>query len=121
MKKYKDGEIVTVCVTGIEKYGIFVKIDEQYNGLIHISEITSSYVKNIHDYAKIGEMIKAKVLGEEKKHKIKLSIKDMEYRCTKKNNIRIEETKNGFSTIFEMRKQWVNSKFEEIKQKKLKK
>ena len=36
MKKYKDVEIVTVCVTGIEKYGIFVKIDEQYNGLIHI-------------------------------------------------------------------------------------
>ena len=38
MRKYKDGEYVTGCVTGIEKYGIFVSLDEYYNGLIHISE-----------------------------------------------------------------------------------
>ena len=121
MKKYKSGEIVTACVTGIEKYGIFVKIDNHYNGLIHISEITSSYVRNIHDYAKIGELIKAKVIGEERNHQLKLSLKDIDYRINRKNHMRIEETKHGFSTLSEMRKQWNKDKFEELTEKKLKK
>ena len=44
MKKYKYGEIVTGYVTGIEKYGVFVSLDEYYSGLIHISEISEKYV-----------------------------------------------------------------------------
>ena len=62
MKKYHAGEIVTGCVTGIEKYGVFVSLDEYYNGLIHISEISDDYVRNIHDYVKIGETINSKVM-----------------------------------------------------------
>ena len=46
MNQYKKGEIVTGCVTGIEKYGIFVSLDDYYSGLIHISEISSFFVKN---------------------------------------------------------------------------
>lgn len=117
MKKYKSGEIVTAYVTGIEKYGIFVKIDDHHNGLIHISEITSSYVRNINDYAQIGELIKVKVIEEESDRQIKLSIKDMDYRINRKNDTRIEETKHGFTTLSEMRKQWVKDKFEELIEK----
>ena len=64
MKKYKNGEIVTGCVTGIEKYGIFVSLDDYYSGLIHISEISDNFVRNIGDYVKIGETIKARVIDE---------------------------------------------------------
>ena len=46
MNQYKKGEIVTGCVTGIEKYGIFVSLDDYYSGLIHISEISDFFVKN---------------------------------------------------------------------------
>ena len=39
MEKYEKGKIIKGQVTGIEKYGIFVSLDEFYSGLIHISEI----------------------------------------------------------------------------------
>ena len=49
MPKYKVGSIVEGTVTGIENYGVFVSLDEFYNGLIHISEISHGFVKNIND------------------------------------------------------------------------
>ena len=100
MSKYKNGEIVFGCVTGIEKYGIFVNLDEYYSGLIHISEVSSAFVRNIHDYVKVGETIKVKVLEEdEKSHQVKLSIKDFDYRIGKKKIEKIQETEHGFSTL----------------------
>lgn len=111
MKKYENGEIVTGCVTGIEKYGVFVNLDEYYSGLIHISEISENFVRNIHDYVKIGETIKAKVLEENtKEHHVKLSIKNIDYRITKKNTTKIKETPHGFSTLEQQLSQWINEK-----------
>lgn len=118
MAKYKTGDIVTACVTGIEKYGIFVNIDNKYDGLIHISEITSSYVRNINDYAKIGEIIRAKVIEEEKNNQIKLSVKDIDYRITRKRSTKIEETEKGFSTLIIMLNKWIEEKNGELIQKK---
>lgn len=112
MSKYKRGEIVKGYVTGIEKYGIFINIDEKYCGLIHISEITNSFVRNVHDYVKIGELIQARVIEDEKDGQIKLSIKDLDYRVTKKKSNKIEETKNGFSTLNTMLNKWIEQKIE---------
>ena len=97
MNKYKIGKIIEVEVIGIEKYGIFVNVDKSYKGLIHISEITKEFVKNIYDYVETGEIIRAKIISvNEKKHHIKLSIKDFEYRINarkkyivKRNKIRL--------------------------------
>ena len=66
MKKYEAGELIKGQVTGIEKYGIFVNLGD-YNGLIHISEISDGYVRNINDYVKIGEEITVKVIDENDK------------------------------------------------------
>ena len=52
MDDIKVNDIVEVTVTGIQKYGAFVLINNKYDGLIHISEISSGYVKNINDYIK---------------------------------------------------------------------
>ena len=117
MSKYKKGEIVKGYVTGIEKYGIFLCIDEKHSGLIHISEITSSFVRNIHDYVKIGEMIQAKVIEDENNGQMKLSIKDLDYRITKKKNNKILETKQGFSTLSVMLNTWIDDKMSEISKK----
>lgn len=122
MTKYRTGEIVTGCVSGIEKYGIFITLEEPYSGLIHISEVSSSFVRNIHDYVKIGETIKAKVIEEvDKDHKVKLSIKEMDYRFNKKNKTEIQETATGFSTLKIMLDNWIEQKTLEINKKKEKK
>lgn len=120
MNKYKKNDIITGIVTGIENYGIFVKLDEKNDGLIHISEITSSYVRNINDYAKIGETIKIKILDIDNNGRIKLSIKDLEYRVSKKKNEKILETTNGFLTLNNKLNEWINNKIEEISKKKQK-
>ena len=76
MKKYEKGKVVTGQVTGIEKYGIFVSLDEFYSGLIHISEISDGFVKNVNDYVKVGETIRAVVVDvDDDNYHLKLSIK----------------------------------------------
>lgn len=122
MKKYKYGEIVTGCVTGIEKYGVFVSLDEYYSGLIHISEISENFVRNVNDYVKIGETIKAKVIDEnEDEHHVKLSIKNIDYRITKRKATKIVETPNGFSTLQSQLSKWVTAKIQKLEASKVKK
>ena len=62
MSDYKVGSIIKGQVTGIEKYGIFINIDPWYDGLIHISEISQGFVKDINDYVKIGDTIYCQIL-----------------------------------------------------------
>ena len=50
MSNYTKGKIIQGTVTGIETYGIFVSLDEYYSGLIHISEVSHNFVKDINDY-----------------------------------------------------------------------
>lgn len=112
---YKVGDVIDVVVTGIEKYGIFVNTENGFSGLIHISEISSLFVKNVLDYAKIGEVIKAKVLEvDEKKRHLKLSIKDFDYRISKKTKMKIVETKSGFSNLKKHLNVWIEEKLEEM-------
>ena len=78
MEKYKKGDIVKGTITGIEKYGAFIKIDEEYSGLIHISEISEFFVKDINDYVTLGETIKVQIIEiDEKNKQLKISIKNI--------------------------------------------
>ena len=54
-RTYKTGEIVRGVVTGIQPYGAFVELESGITGLVHISEISDDYVRNIEDYLQIGE------------------------------------------------------------------
>ena len=112
--KYKEGKIVTGNVSGIEKYGIFVNLDEYYTGLIHISEISSKYVRDISKYVEIGETIRVKVLSvDEEMHHISLSIKDIDYRVNRKRKAKIKETPMGFITLSQKLPIWIDKKMEE--------
>ena len=113
MTAYKIGDIVTGKVTGIESYGIFLSFDDNYTGLIHISEISDSFVRNINDYANIDENIKSKVIRiDEKGKKLKLSLIGLDYRS--KSNLRkgIIETKNGFNTLKNELNGWISNKID---------
>ncbi|WML41023.1 S1 domain-containing post-transcriptional regulator GSP13 [Neobacillus sp. OS1-2] len=78
-EKVEIGSILAGKVTGIQPYGAFVALDEQTQGLVHISEITHGYVKDINDHLKVGDEIKVKVLSiDEGAGKIGLSIRATE-------------------------------------------
>ena len=59
---YKIGDTVKCVITGFKEYGIFVKVANEFNGLIHISEISESFVRNVNDYVDICEEIYAKLI-----------------------------------------------------------
>ena len=120
MSKYYKDEIVEGCVTGIESYGIFVTLDEYYSGLIHISEITDSFVKDINSFVDIGETIRVRVLeSDDDTFHVKLSIKDLNYRIKKRKKTHIPETINGFDSLEKQLKVWINDKEKEKNSKTL--
>lgn len=101
MVKYMKGKVILATVTGIAPYGIFVTLDEYYSGLIHISEISRSYVKSIGDYVTIGEDIYVEILEiDDISCHLKLSIKNINYKIKNKRVKRkIVETAHGFATL----------------------
>lgn len=115
MKKYKIGDIIKCQVTGIENYGIFVNVDVNYSGLIHISEITYNFVRNINDYANIGDFIYCEVIEiDDFTRKMKLSIKDLDYKNSG-NLKKIVESERGFKPLEEMLPKWTREKVDELK------
>ena len=73
----KIGDIVYGKITNIIGYGAFVTVDD-YDGLIHISEFSDYFVRDISDYVKIGQEIKLKVIDvDEENKRVKLSYKQL--------------------------------------------
>ena len=60
-KPIKIGDIIKAEITGLQKYGAFVKFGK-HRGLIHISEIKSGYVADIHDVIEVGQACQAQVI-----------------------------------------------------------
>lgn len=111
MQKYKENSIVEGRVTGIEKYGVFVSLDEYYSGLIHISEISNGFVKDINDFVSIGDTIKVKIIEKEDDEcHLKLSIKNIKYKVKFKERKKIEEVGSGFGILKNNLDDWINLK-----------
>lgn len=71
---YAMGDTVTGTVTGTVDFGVFVKIEEGLEGLVHISEIDWALVDNLKDRYQVGDSVSAKII-EVKDDKISLSFK----------------------------------------------
>ena len=116
MTKYKEGKVVKATVTGIEPYGIFVSLDEYYSGLVHISEISHGFVKDIHTFVKIGDTINVQILDvDEKTNHLRLSIKNINYKNIglQKKKI-IQETTHGFETLRYQLPTWIEESKKKI-------
>jgi len=72
--KYKVGDEFEGTVTGIVDFGVFVKIEDGLEGLVHISEIDWSLVEDPRLFYKVGDKVRVKII-DIKENKISLSIK----------------------------------------------
>jgi general stress protein 13 len=117
MNKLSIGDIIECKVTGISNYGIFVLTSDNYTGLIHISEISNYFVKNVSDYASLGEEIICEVIDiDEENKRLKLSIKNINYKLTHKFG-KIRDTKDGFKELQKKLPIWIREKLGEIEEK----
>lgn len=69
------GTIVTGKVTTITKFGAFVALAGGKSGLVHISEVASAFVSDVHDFLTEGQEVQVKILAITPEGKINLSIK----------------------------------------------
>ena len=84
------GAVLEGKVTGITNFGAFVDLDSNTSGMVHISEVSTSFVNDINEFLKVGDTVKVKVMGVNEKGKISLSIRrEME------NNERPERKPKG--------------------------
>ena len=118
-KKYELGDVLTGKVTGIQPYGAFVALDDDTQGLVHISEITYGFVKEVGEFLTVGQEVEVKVLEiDDAAEKISLSIRALQDRpaaLRKKDALprkslqdRVDESDaNGFNSLKDKLQDWI--------------
>ncbi|MBQ9742791.1 MAG: S1 RNA-binding domain-containing protein [Ruminococcus sp.] len=86
--KPEIGQIYEGKITSITNFGAFVSLPDGPDGMVHISEVSNSFVKDIHDVCQVGQTVKVKVLSIDEKGKIALSIKKAQDRPQRSDNPR---------------------------------
>lgn len=75
-EKYQTGNIVKGKIDRITQFGVFVKLEDDISGLIHLSEMSSEPVKDPMKLFRIGQGVEAKIIAlDSDEHRIGLSIK----------------------------------------------
>lgn len=69
------GAVLEGKVTGITKFGAFVELPEGKTGMVHISEVANTYVKEIRDFVSENQTVKVKILSIGDDGKVSLSMK----------------------------------------------
>ena len=99
----KKGSIVKGEITAIKPYGAFVKINEEFVGLIHISEFSDGFVRSIEDYVNIGDVSDLKII-KILEDKYSRSYKAL-HKKKKRYNIVLD---TGFTPLKEILRKWIN-------------
>lgn len=117
MNSINVGNIVKGQITGVTPYGVFVSLEDDYSGLVHISEVSDKFVKDLPMLFNIGDKINVKILEiDEDKREVKLSIKKIDYKVEESLS-RIPETGSGFGLLEKNLGKWTASKLKEITKK----
>lgn len=113
--KFEAGQILDGKVTGIQPYGAFVALNDEVQGLVHISEVKHGYVKDINEHLTVGDEVKVKVLNvDEEKNKVSLSIRATEEapkrtaRPQKSNPVKQQDDDtSGFNSLKDKLEEWI--------------
>lgn len=123
MAQYKDelpdvGDYVVATVKDVRPYGAYVELDDyKITGFLPLSEVSSSYVRDIRDHIREGEKVVAKVIRIH--HKIKsvdVSLKEVSEKERERILRKWRRDQRGLKIIEEMAKE-MNLNYEEIKEK----
>ena len=119
--KYEIGQIVLGTVTGVKPYALFLEFEDGITGLLHISEISDSFIRDIEKFGTRGDQMKVKILSiDENNGFLRVSLKQVpqnEMYNTHNNSARKlpETTKEDFAPLAEKLPEWINTTLEEMK------
>lgn len=118
-ENYQVGSIVEGKVKAIKPFGAFVALDENKQGLVHISQVAHGFVKDINDHLSVGDDVKVKIMSiDEESGKISLSIREtepaparperQERKPRRQPQAKEQQTQvQGFNTLEEKLKDWL--------------
>ncbi|MEM3539282.1 MAG: translation initiation factor IF-2 subunit alpha [Nitrososphaerales archaeon] len=98
----EEGELVLATVTNITPHGVYVTLDEyeDMNGFLHISEISTGWVKNIEKYVRLGQKIVLKVIRVSKQRKeVDLSLRQVTGEEKREKLIEIKKAEKAISVM----------------------
>ena len=113
MIQYKEGEIIEGVVISIKPYGAIMIFENGQTGLLHISEIANSFIRNIKRYLVIGKTYQVKILSISEDGFLKVSMSKItleekqEYRNQSVKKIEIDEDNVDFTALKEHLEEWV--------------
>lgn len=121
--KYQIGDLVIGKITSVKPYALFLSFDNGSNGLLHISELSDSYIRDIEKYGSVGDEIKVKVIAiDEANGFLRVSYKKVpeeERYSTHVNEARIylEEKEKDFSELEKKLPIWIEETLKKVKEK----
>ncbi|MDG3133040.1 S1 RNA-binding domain-containing protein [Streptococcus suis] len=116
------GDKIQGIVTGIQPYGAFVQLENGTIGLIHISEIKTGFVDNIHHYLTIGQEIIVQVVDvDEYSKKASLSMRTLEREQPKApahRRFTNGRTRAGFTPLAKSLPKWIKEAKQYLEEQK---
>lgn len=123
--EYKIGTVTKGVVSGLQPYGAFVKLDNTFQGLIHISEVQHGYIREIQGVLKVGDIVEVQVIDrDEYSGKISLSMRTLDkavspYQEKRKRYFTNKHRSIGFATLEEAMPKWIEEATEDFGLKKV--
>ena len=119
--EYRVNDIIEGTIISIRPFGAIMIFSDETLGLLHISEIANTFIRNINRYLKIGKTYQVKIIGIESDGFLKVSmskITDEEkeiYRNSQSKRTPIEEKFISFEALKEKLPTWIKEAQEEMK------
>ena len=118
MDKFEIGELVIGKVETIRPYAVFMSFSDGRSGLLHISEISDAYIRDIDKYASVGDMIKVLIIDiDENNGFLRVSLKKVpeeEFYSTHENLKRnhVDVSSDEFSSLAKKLPEWIEETYQ---------
>lgn len=119
---YQVGDLIIGKVTSVKPYAIFLEFGDGTKGLLHISELSDAYIRDIEKYGSVGDEIKVKILSIDSTNGfLRVSYKQVpqeELYSTHVNESRIylDEEEKDFSVLGEKLPTWISETLKKVKE-----
>ena len=121
--KYEVGQLIIGTVTDVKPYALFMEFEDGVNGLLHISEISDSFIRDIEKFGTKGDQLKVKIVSiDEKNGFLRVSYKKVpaeEMYSTHNNNVRKVPVSSDedFKPLADKLPEWIANTLVEAKEK----
>lgn len=118
---YQIGELIIGKVTAVKPYALFMSFEGGATGLLHISEISDNYIRDIEKFGTVGDELKVKVLSVDPNNGfLRVSFKQVSpedaystHTSTNRNALQID--KKDFASLEKNLPKWIDKTMNEIK------